>query len=120
MLLLAFVRSHDYSLVTFKPNENKIMSNMKVIVFNAQRANGISAKNGNSYDICTVTIGTQVQGVSRTDRTVVGYGYQASEIGLDSAALSQFAKHQFPCELNLVIEPDPRNINRNICKGISA
>lgn len=91
---------------------------MKVTVFNAQRAKGVSAKNNNEYDICTVTFGTPVQSVQRDNRQVIGYGVNANEIGLDPAALSQFAKQTFPVELDLIIEPDPRNINRNICKGI--
>lgn len=91
---------------------------MKVTVFNAQRARGISAKNNSEYDICTVTFGTPVQSVQRDNRQVSGYGLNAQEIGLDPLALSQFAKLTFPCEVDLLIEPDPRNINRNICKGI--
>lgn len=93
---------------------------MKVTVFNAQRARGISAKTNNEYDICTVTFGTPVQTMQRDNRQVTGYGVNAQEIGLDPAALAQFSKHSYPCDLDLVIEPDPRNINRNICKGISA
>lgn len=93
---------------------------MKVTVFNAQRARGISSKNNQEYDICTVTFGTPVQSVQRDNRQVVGYGIQPQEIGLDPAALSQFGKLSYPAEVDLIIEPDPRNINRNICKGIVA
>ena len=93
---------------------------MKVTVFNAQRARGISQKNNSEYDICTVTFGTPVQAVQRDNRQVSGYGLNNNEIGLDPSALSQFAKHTYPVELDLIIEPDPRNINRNICKGIVA
>jgi hypothetical protein len=92
---------------------------MKVTVLNAQRARGVSAKNNSEYDICTVAFGTPVQTVHRDNRQVVGYGLNAQEIGLDPAALPQFAKLNFPCEVDLLIEPDPRNINRNICKGIA-
>jgi hypothetical protein len=91
---------------------------MKVTVFNAQRARGVSAKNNNEYDICTVTIGTPVQSVQRDNRQVSGFGLNASEIGLDPSVLSQFSKIPLPAELDLIIEPDPRNINRNICKGV--
>lgn len=91
---------------------------MKVIVLNAQRARGISQKNNAEYDICTVTFGVPVQAVTRDNRQVQGFGVNPQEIGLDPAALSQFAKHSLPAELDLVIEPDPRNINRNICRGI--
>lgn len=91
---------------------------MKVIVLNAQRARGISQKNNSEYDICTVTFGTPVQSVQRDNRQVTGFGYNPQEIGLDPACLSQFSKVALPAELDLVIEPDPRNINRNICRGI--
>lgn len=92
---------------------------MKAIVLNAQRARGVSAKNNSEYDICTVTFGTPVQGVQRDNRQVVGYGLNPQEIALDPLALSHFAKLTYPCEVDLIIEPDPRNINRNICKGIA-
>lgn len=90
---------------------------MKVTVFNAQRARGIS-KTNSEYDICTITFGTPVQPMQSDKRQVSGYGLNAQEIGLDPMALSQFAKLTYPCEVDLLIEPDPRNINRNICKGI--
>lgn len=92
---------------------------MKVTIFNAQRARGVSAKTNAEYDICTVTFGTQVQPVHRDNRQVTGYGLDAKEIGLDPAALTQFGKLVYPCEVDLLIEPDPRNINRNICTGIA-
>jgi hypothetical protein len=92
---------------------------MKVTVFNAQRAQGVSAKNNNEYDICTVTFGTPVQRVQRDNRQVSGYGLDDNELALDPAALKEFSAYTYPCELDLIIEPDPRNINRNICKGIA-
>jgi hypothetical protein len=95
------------------------MSTMKVMVLNAQRAQGVSQKNNSEYDICTVTFGSPVQRVQRDNRQVTGYGMNANEVGLDPAALKDFAAYTYPCELDLIIEPDPRNINRNICKGIA-
>lgn len=91
---------------------------MKVLVLNAQHASGVSKKTGSQYDISTLTYCVPVQQVSREDRTVLGYGFQAQEIGLDPAALPQFANLTFPAEITLRIEADPRNLNRNICKGI--
>jgi hypothetical protein len=92
---------------------------MKVLVLNAERAKGVSAKNNREYDICTVTYCTPVENVSKENRQVVGYGLRAQELGLDPAVLKQFARHEFPAELDLIIEPDPRNMNRNLVKGIS-
>jgi hypothetical protein len=92
---------------------------MKVLVLNVQRARGISQKNSREYDICTITYCTQVENVSRENRQVTGYGYNASELGLDPSALPQFSKVDFPAELDLLIEPDPRNMNRNLCKGVN-
>jgi len=90
---------------------------MKVTVLNAQRASGIS-KSNSEYDICTVTFCVPVNPTRSERRTVQGFGYNAQEIALDPAALPQFSKLNYPCEVDLVIEPDPRNINRNMCRGI--
>jgi len=91
---------------------------MKVLVLNAQRAKGVSKKNGNDYDICTVQFGIPIENVSREGRQVIGYGINPQEIALDPAALKDFSSYEFPVELDLIIEPDPRNMNRNICKGV--
>jgi hypothetical protein len=93
---------------------------MKVMVLSAQRARGVSAKTQNDYDICTIVYGTPVQSVQRPTRQVTGYGYDTQEMQLDPASLAQFSKAVYPCVLDLVIEPDPRNMQRNICKGIAA
>lgn len=92
---------------------------MKVLVLNAQRAKGVSQKNGREYDICTIEFCSPVENVSKENRQVIGYGMRSQEIGLDPAALKEFANHQYPLELDLKIEPDPRNMNRNICKGVA-
>lgn len=92
---------------------------MKVLVLNAQRAKGVSPKNGRDYDICTVQFCVPVENFSRENRQVVGYGMNPQEIALDPAALKDFANHSYPVELDLKIEPDPRNMNRNICKGVA-
>lgn len=91
---------------------------MLVTVINAQRARGTSSRTGAEYDICTITFGTPVQTLQRENRQVVGFGLQTQELGLDPECLGQFQKIDFPADLDLIIEPDPRNINRNICKGI--
>jgi hypothetical protein len=93
---------------------------MKVMVLSAQRARGVSAKTQADYDICTVVYAMPVQSVQRPTRQVTGYGYDTQEMQLDPAALAQFSKAVYPCVLDLVIEPDPRNMQRNICKGIAA
>jgi hypothetical protein len=93
---------------------------MKVMVVSAQRARGTSAKNGNDYDICNLMVATPVENVSRPTRQVIGYGYQTQEIQLDPLCLGQFSKSVYPCVMDLIIEPDPRNMNRSICKGIVA
>jgi len=93
---------------------------MKVLVLNAERAKGVSPKNNREYDICTVTYCIPVENVSRENRQVVGYGLRAQELGLDPSAMSQFSKYEYPIELDLIIEPDPRNMNRNLVKGVNA
>ena len=93
---------------------------MKVTVLNAQRARGISAKNNSEYDICTLTYAVPVQSVQKQNRQVTGYGLNAQEIGLDPSVLAHFAKYTFPSVIDLRIEPDPRNMNRNVCVGIVA
>jgi len=91
---------------------------MKVLVLNVERARGVSSKNGREYDICTLTYCVPVENISKENRQVVGYGLRAQELGLDPAVLPQFSKHTFPAELDLIIEPDPRNMNRNLVKGV--
>jgi hypothetical protein len=106
-------------MYSYSTSTKKDIPVMKVLVLNVQRAKGVSAKNNREYDISTVTYCTPVENVSRENRQVTGYGFNASELGLDPSALPQFSKHEFPCELDLVIEPDPRNMNRNLCKGVN-
>lgn len=93
---------------------------MQVLVLNAVRARGISQKTGNEYDICTITYGNAVQPVQKDNRQVIGYGYQVQELALNPAALAGFKDVKFPAMLNLDVQPDPRNINRNICVGLIA
>lgn len=93
---------------------------MKVTVLNAQRARGISVKTNAEYDICTLTYAVPVQPVQKQNRQVTGYGLNAQEIGLDPSALPNFSKYTFPIVLDLRIEPDARNMNRNVCVGIVA
>jgi hypothetical protein len=93
---------------------------MKVMVVSAQRARGTSAKTQNEYDICNLIVATPVENMSRPNRQVTGYGYQTQEIQLDPLCLGQFSKASYPCVMDLIIEPDPRNMNRSICKGIAA
>jgi hypothetical protein len=91
---------------------------MKVLVLNVQHARGVSGKTGNQYDICTLSYGVPHQNVNKEGRQVTGFGYMVSEVGMNAAALPQFADVKFPAMLELDVSPDPTNLRRNICNGI--
>ena len=90
---------------------------MKVLVVNVQHAKGVSKSNA-PYDICTISYGTQVQSVNRENRQVSGFGFQIQELGLEPSAMTQFSSLTFPTVVDLDVQPDPRNLNRNVCVGI--
>lgn len=90
----------------------------KVLVLNVQHAYGKSKKTGADYDICTLTYGVPFKEQYGDSRTVVGLGYTTQEIALEPDAMLQFQDHALPAELDLIVEADPRNLNRNICRGI--
>jgi len=90
----------------------------KVLVINVQRAYGVSKKTGSEYDICSLTYGAPFKEQHGDTRTVTGSGWTPQEIALDPSVMSQFKDIKLPSELDLIVEADPRNLNRNICRGV--
>lgn len=91
---------------------------MKVLVLGVEHSRGKRKSDDSPYEICQLSYGTQVEPVSSDRRTVVGYGFREQTIGLSSSAVKEFATTQFPAELDLIVEPDPTNLRRNLCTGI--
>jgi hypothetical protein len=79
---------------------------MKNLVAGVQRVTGTS-KTGNPFDMCNVSILTAVENVNNPKVTILGHGYKTMEVRLDPACIGQFSAVQFPCVLDLEMEPRP-------------
>lgn len=95
---------------------------MKVLVLGVVRMSGTSTKSGNPkpYDITRITYGVPVSPVHSDNRTLIGHGYEIQELELDPDAMTQFQEIKFPAILDLDVQPDPKNLRRNLCQGIRA
>lgn len=98
------------------------MSNsIRVRVLGAVHMKGISDKGkGQPYDFATVSYTVEADSMTNDymARTVVGCDVQqASASGKD--LVLKMASLSFPVELDLVLSPDPKNIQRNIVTDFS-
>jgi hypothetical protein len=72
---------------------------MKMQVIGVKVLRGV--KDGNPWDMSSVLIQTPIENFSNAKVTVAGFGYEITEMPLDSSCLDKFKTVQFPCELDL-------------------
>lgn len=94
------------------------MSSMTVTYLGAIHARG-TGRTGNSYDFAQVKVAAPIRNVANDTRQVVAYGSEEQTIDLDPACLDQFAGLESGSQVELLICPNPRNIQRNICTGVA-
>ena len=99
---------------------------MKVNVIGVSRRVGISAKNGQPYDIAEVAYLIEDKDGEKNgpdgNRLWVykAHGYRVGTLELQPEALPRFKDQNFPAEIDLAIEPKPDAPSRNWVTGIAA
>lgn len=74
---------------------------MKMMLLGAKVLKGV--KDGNKWDMSAVLVQTPLESFQNEKVTVAGYGFEITEMPLDSSCIEQFAKIQFPAMLDLDI-----------------
>lgn len=102
------------------PGEKVTVGTMQITFIGASRRHGKSGKTGNNYDICELHHAWPMDS-KRTDAyTFEAHGCTERKLELSPDALGQFAKCKVGQVLNVSMEPNPRNPERNICTGIAS
>jgi hypothetical protein len=95
---------------------------MKKTVLCVANRHGVSYKTlatGKEWAMCRLYYLDPLEIVSGEKFNQVGFGFQAQEIDLDPACISQFSDLKFPVELNLIFAPKDSDISKNWVVGIS-
>lgn len=94
---------------------------MQVFVIGVEYSRGTAKETGKPYEISKIYYGAPLQNpVNTPARVSFGHGLRPAELTLSTDALAQFERVKLPALLDIVIEPDPRNMQRNLCVGIRA
>lgn len=95
---------------------------MKVLVLGVLRMSGTSVKTGSPkpYDMTRITYGVPITPVHSEKRTLIGSGYEIKDLDLDPDSLPSFQDLKFPAVLDLDVQPNPKDLRRNICQGLRA
>jgi hypothetical protein len=98
------------------------MQIMKVLVLGVSRMHGLSQKSvpPKPYDMCRLAYATPLEPVTSANRTLLGFGFEPQDVDLSTDALNDFSGIKFPCYLDITVEPNPTNLRRNICTGLSS
>lgn len=91
---------------------------VKVPFIGVMHCKGVG-KNG-PYDFCQVKYMAQLESVTSEKRTVIAYGAEEQTLDLDPSVIHQFSDFKPGSMVALEVSPNPRNMNRNICTGVSA
>lgn len=74
---------------------------MKMMVLGAKLLKG--QKDGNDWDMSSVFIQTKIDSFHNQKVTVVGYGFETTEMPLDASCIEQFRTLPLPCMIDLDI-----------------
>ena len=74
---------------------------MKMIVLGAKVLKGV--KDGNPWDMSSVLVQTKIDSFRNEKVTVAGYGFEITEMPLDSECIEQFKNLNFPATIDLDI-----------------
>jgi hypothetical protein len=92
---------------------------MKYQFINASRRHGTSSKNGNPYDICTISVGIPIQAKTTENYDFRGFGVNVLELPLSPDALPQFSDIPLGASIELELQPDLINPRRTIVTGVT-
>ncbi len=90
----------------------------KLVVLGVFHTHGVSKKTGAPYTISKVTYGRAITSLKTEQRSVSGYGFEAQDMDLDPSCLPSFSDVKFPSVLDLKIECQPMNPQRNWVTGL--
>lgn len=79
---------------------------MKMHVLGAKLLKG--TKDGNGWDMSTVFVQTKIENMQNAKVQVIGYGFETTEMPLDSECIEQFRNLPFPCVVDIEIGMRPR------------
>ncbi|MEQ1592564.1 MAG: hypothetical protein ABL892_09275 [Thiobacillaceae bacterium] len=74
---------------------------MKMHVLGAKVLKG--NKDGNDWDMSSVLVVTKIESYQSQKVTAAGYGFEITEMPLDSTCIDQFKNLSFPCTVDLDI-----------------
>jgi hypothetical protein len=79
---------------------------MKMTIFGAKVLKGM--KDGNKWDMSSILVQTKIESFQNEKVTVSGYGFEITEMPLDSSCIEQFKNLTFPATVDLDISVRPR------------
>lgn len=74
---------------------------MKMQVLGAKVLKG--QKDGNDWDMSSILVQTKIESFQNQKVTVIGYGFEVTEMPLDPSCIEQFKNIQFPALVDLDI-----------------
>lgn len=92
---------------------------MQVIYISASRRHGISAKTGNSYDLCKLCYGVPMESKKTESYDFIGHGLNTQEIDLDPTSLSDFVDCVPGTPISVSIAPQPSNLTKTWVNGLA-
>ncbi|MBB1407516.1 hypothetical protein H5079_18115 [Pseudoalteromonas sp. SG44-5] len=99
---------------------------MKVILLSAAMGRGVSSKSGAAkpYSFSSISYLVPEQDYIQGDHNIQKCGYEAKSVEMteDQTLYNKFKQitdENGICEVNLVLQPDPRNMSRNIVADVS-
>ncbi len=94
--------------------------NIKVNFFSIVRRFGISKKTNKPYDITQLSYQQPLERGEFGPMTVEGFGSNLVEMMVNESCIKECANFEPLQQVELTLEPDPRDINRNIVTSIKA
>jgi hypothetical protein len=92
---------------------------VKVIFCGVQQISGEKKDGSGSYAFCQLLYLVPILNVNQPKRSVRAYGMEQASIDLDPSSLDEFADCLPGIEIQVVVSPNPQNLQRNIvtCLG---
>ena len=95
---------------------------MKLKVLSVSRRAGVSFKKvatGTPYDICSLVYMISIENQKTANSEFSGFGFETRELPIsDPKVIDQFSELKLPCDVEVDVQPDPRNPSRNVVMGL--
>ena len=95
---------------------------MKLKVLSVSRRVGVSFKKvatGTNYDICNLVYMIPIESQKTANSEFSGYGFETRELPISTPeVMEQFSGLKLPVDVEVDVQPDPRNPSRNVVMGI--